>query len=368
MQKLYRASHNEQYDQALHVMFAIQALKPHSSAIWKHEISEQTAWSQFNKTRLQPGVRIYLHVQAGIAAARTSGGGSGGVDIYRVGGATGAAGVGGGGRDGDNTRRPPARKKKSYATTALATYSWGKETRKGGVREKFVAAIDTADMVKVSERTVLFSPRASLVGAIHLCSCSWAWGGGGTTRIDLVQMRSGATKVPAVGDERSLDLDRPNLVVGKYVYVNCAFETPRHLACPGAPFGSLTGLPQVWSNGDVMVNSGLRGMSPATLVILNLVLGVFKVEVCQQQNELAARGVCRTSSHAEGPFWHCCVQPWALVPPSILFGAVDPVAVSYTVASRARLVKSLAYIPAAPPIRCTTDLLHVVCLNIDRGE
>ena len=37
--------------------------------------------------------------------------------------------------------------------------------------------------------------------------------------------------------------------------------------------------PQVWSNGDVVINSGGKGMSPSTLVILNLVLGVFKVEV-----------------------------------------------------------------------------------------
>lgn len=43
--------------------------------------------------------------------------------------------------------------------------------------------------------------------------------------------------------------------------------------------------PQVWSNGDVVVNSGGKGMSPSTLVILNLVLGVFKVEV-RAANEL----------------------------------------------------------------------------------
>ena len=77
------------------------------------------------------------------------GGGGAGVNIYRVGGAAGA--TGGGGRAGGHTTRrvPPAKRKKSYSTSALATYSWGMESRKGGVREKFIATIDAADMVKV---------------------------------------------------------------------------------------------------------------------------------------------------------------------------------------------------------------------------
>jgi len=76
----------------------------------------------------------------------TSDGGSG-VDIYRVGGVAGAAAAGMGSRD-EEARRPAVRRRPPTATAA-ATYSWGTEARKGGVREKFVATVDAADMVKV---------------------------------------------------------------------------------------------------------------------------------------------------------------------------------------------------------------------------
>lgn len=98
-------------------------------------------------------------VQAGKTMGRNSGepgdgdgggdGGGGGVNIYRAGGSTGAA-VGGGGREGENTLRVPAKRiKLSYSNTAPAAYAWGTQARKGGVREKFVATFDAADMVKV---------------------------------------------------------------------------------------------------------------------------------------------------------------------------------------------------------------------------
>lgn len=44
-------------------------------------------------------------------------------------------------------------------------------------------------------------------------------------------------------------------------------------------FRETAAFPQVWSNGDVVINSGGKAVTPATKVILNLVLGAFKVEV-----------------------------------------------------------------------------------------
>ncbi|CAN0266397.1 unnamed protein product, partial [Pylaiella littoralis] len=104
-------------------------------------------------------------------------GGDGVFQVYRVGGVSAKA---------KQTRVPP--------TTALAAYSWGVELRKGGMREKFIATVDEADMVKA------------------------------------------------------------------------------------------------WSNGDVVINSGGKGITPATKVILNLVLGVFKVEIAEGEDEAGGSG------------------------------------------------------------------------------
>lgn len=51
-----------------------------------------------------------------------------------------------GGRGGGEQFVAPAKK----PSTTVATYTWGMEARKGGVREKFTATIEEADMVKVS--------------------------------------------------------------------------------------------------------------------------------------------------------------------------------------------------------------------------
>lgn len=100
-------------------------------------------------------------------------GGGGVFEVYRVGGGSGAVsagaregnrewegervtlGSGGGGRTGGGAGaarhiiRAKAKRTRAPPKTALATYSWGMETRKGGVREKFIATVDEADMVKV---------------------------------------------------------------------------------------------------------------------------------------------------------------------------------------------------------------------------
>ncbi|CAM9515305.1 unnamed protein product [Ectocarpus sp. 8 AP-2014] len=113
-------------------------------------------------------------------------------NVYRVGGASrGGSGTGGGGGGVEGSRRGlvPAPKRRRPPSTATATYTWGVEPRKGGVREKLTATIDAADMA------------------------------------------------------------------------------------------------EVWSNGDVVINTAGKGMTPATKVILNLVLGVFKVEIAESERK-----------------------------------------------------------------------------------
>lgn len=77
-------------------------------------------------------------------------------NIYRVGGASrrgnGTEG-GGGGVDGSRRGVLPAPNRRRPPPTATATYTWGVEPRKGGVREKLTATIDAADMAKVRMRS-----------------------------------------------------------------------------------------------------------------------------------------------------------------------------------------------------------------------
>ncbi|CAN0509910.1 unnamed protein product, partial [Ectocarpus sp. 12 AP-2014] len=112
-------------------------------------------------------------------------------NVYRVGGASrcGSGTGGGGGVEGSRRGVVPAPKRRRPPSTATATYTWGVEPRKGGVREKLTATIDAADMA------------------------------------------------------------------------------------------------EVWSNGDVVINTAGKGITPATKVILNLLLGVFKVEIAESERK-----------------------------------------------------------------------------------
>lgn len=55
-------------------------------------------------------------------------------------------------RSGEDWERaaPPAARQRKPSPTALAVYSWGMESRKGGVREVFTATIEQAEMAKVT--------------------------------------------------------------------------------------------------------------------------------------------------------------------------------------------------------------------------
>lgn len=88
---------------------------------------------------------------------RASGGGvtagSGGGWDGGVPGGAGARGAGGGGGDarlGAAGVVLMAKRRRSFAPPAVATYAWGMEPRKGGVRERFTATINAVDMAKVN--------------------------------------------------------------------------------------------------------------------------------------------------------------------------------------------------------------------------
>lgn len=55
-------------------------------------------------------------------------------------------------RSGEDWERadPPVARQRKPSPTALAVYSWGVESRKGGVREVFTATIEQAEMAKVT--------------------------------------------------------------------------------------------------------------------------------------------------------------------------------------------------------------------------
>lgn len=59
--------------------------------------------------------------------------------------------------------------KKSESPTALATYSWGMESRKGGVRETFTATIGDAEMVKARQTSSRLCRNATLLLLCVIC-------------------------------------------------------------------------------------------------------------------------------------------------------------------------------------------------------